>query len=490
METIEKLFASISKLDIREIDSSFLEMIERDCEAFSQQLNPLIVSTLEADHLKIKGLFPPEWVMQPLSSFPELSDSHFRLVDRCKMLISFTKATQLIPYKLSQLMHYSDINGIPVLVVITGADRVPSIDDVNIPGQLGSVMPKNNFSWLDANEYEGMDILKQNIMNFAGRVVQDHRSRDLTISRKAKLKPLLNDSLERILKYQNKMHEFIQITDGFRKKDMLLERSKLESIEDSYRQITDDVRQIDPDGIVGSLADRDPQQMLNESLEQTKQAVIRALGDHINDIEAVLVGTCKTINEQNRRRLKRIADEAEERFDLRVDVSPVSQKLDFDKHNNAFIKSVENVVSVNITVPKYLVLIAKYKDIIGYLPSKENNKDGNSHTQPDENPDKEDHNKDNGESGESHITDELAKIFNMLPSQLLQTRLPEVIRDSLDDIVDQINRLIKSAMMKMSDELEEFIVRNYAHISRDLMKEKRAVEIRIHTLIRVLDEIK
>jgi len=238
------------------------------------------------------------------------------------------------------------------------------------------------------------------------------------------------------------------------------------------------------------LADRDPQQMLNESLEQTKQAVIRALGDHINDIEAVLVGTCKTINEQNRRRLKRIADEAEERFDLRVDVSPVSQKLDFDKHNNAFIKSVENVVSVNITVPKYLVLIAKYKDIIGYLPSKENNKDGNSHTQPDENPDKEDHNKDNGESGESHITDELAKIFNMLPSQLLQTRLPEVIRDSLDDIVDQINRLIKSAMMKMSDELEEFIVRNYAHISRDLMKEKRAVEIRIHTLIRVLDEIK
>lgn len=59
METIEKLFASISKLDIREIDSSFLEMIERDCEAFSQQLNPLIVSTLEADHLKIKGLFPP-----------------------------------------------------------------------------------------------------------------------------------------------------------------------------------------------------------------------------------------------------------------------------------------------------------------------------------------------------------------------------------------------------------------------------------------------
>ena len=133
-------------------------------------------------------------------------------------------------------------------------------------------------------------------------------------------------ALSAVLKYQNKMHEFIQITDGFRKKDMLLERSKLESIEDSYRQITDDVRQIDPDGIVGSLADRDPQQMLNESLEQTKQAVIRALGDHINDIEAVLVGTCKTINEQNRRRLKRIADEAEERFDLRVDVSPVSQK--------------------------------------------------------------------------------------------------------------------------------------------------------------------
>ena len=196
-------------------------------------------------------------------------------------------------------MHYSDINGIPVLVVITGTDRVASVDDINIPGQLGSVMPKNNFSWLDANEYEGMDILKQSIMHFVGRVDQNRRSRDLTSSRKAQLKPLLNISLDRLVKYQKKMHEFIQITDGFRKKDILLERSKLESIENSFRQITDNVKQIDPEGIVGSLADRNPQQMLNESLEQTKQALIKALGDHSEDIVVVCAGTCKTINEQN-----------------------------------------------------------------------------------------------------------------------------------------------------------------------------------------------
>jgi len=490
METIEKLYESINKLDRREIDSSFLDMIERDCQAFSQQLNPLIVSTSEADYLKVNGLFPPEWVMQPLSSFSELSDSHFRLVDRCKLLITFTKATQLIPYKLSKLMHYSDTNGIPVVVVIMGTDRVASVDDVNIPGQLGSVMPKNNFSWLNANEYEGMDIIKQDIMHFVEKVDQNRRSRDLSSSRKAQLKPLLNISLDRLVKYQKKVHEFIQITDGFRKKDMLLERSKLESIENSFREVTNTVKQIDPEGIVGSLADRTPQQMLNESLEQTKQALIKALGDHSEEIVVVCAETCKTINEQNQRRLKRIADEAQERFDFRIEIPPTSDSLDFDKYCDAFIKSVEDIISANITVPIYLIWIAKYKDVTEYLPSKEKNKDVNSRTEADENPDKETQMKENDESEDSHITDELAKIFNVLPSHLLQSRLPEVIRVSLDDIIDKIDRQIKSAMMKMSDELEEFIVHNYAHISRDIMKEKRAIEIRIHTLTMVLDEIK
>ncbi|NCU25504.1 hypothetical protein EOM86_02150 [Candidatus Nomurabacteria bacterium] len=490
METIAKLFESINKLDRREVDSSFLEMIVRDCEAFSKQLNPLIVTTSEADHLKFKGLFSPDWVVQPLSSFSELSDSHFRLVDRCKLLITFTKATQLIPFKLSQLMHYSDINGIPVLVVITGTDRVASVDDINIPGQLGSVMPKNNFSWLDANEYEGMDILKQSIMHFVGRVDQNRRSRDLTSSRKAQLKPLLNISLDRLVKYQKKMHEFIQITDGFRKKDILLERSKLESIENSFRQITDNVKQIDPEGIVGSLADRNPQQMLNESLEQTKQALIKALGDHSEDIVVVCAGTCKTINEQNQHRLKRMADEAQDKFDFRIEIPPTLDRLDFVKIYDAFIKSVEDIISEDITVPIYLIWMAKYKDVTDYLPSKKKNKDLNSRTGADDNPDKETQKKENDESEDSHIKDELAKIFNVLPSQLLQSRLPEVIRVSLDDIIDRIDRQIKSAMMKMSDELEEFIVRNYAQISRDIMKEKHAIETRIHKLTRVLDEIK
>jgi len=505
MNKIEELSKSLNRIDHRDIDGAFIEMISDDSNAFGKEITPCIVTTTESDYKKFRAHFPHELFFQPLSSFSDLLESHYRSIDRCKVVVVFSKATQLVPFKLSQLMAYSDKNNIPVFVVITGMDRVISQESVNISGQISSIMPKNNYKWIDANKHSNTEALRQEILSFTDTIEQSTRSQNLTITRISQLKPLLDTSLERLIKYQKDFLEFIQIVDGFHKKDLLLEVSLIDEATDSFKSIIESIQKVDPLSVVGSLSDSEAQELLKLAIVKTSQALTQAFNENRDSIKDSCKSVSKKLNERNLNRLEQMTKEVLRKYVIQIENPSVLSTVQLDKYTESFFRSAESIIADNISIPQYLILLAKYDDVLKHSinRSKEDsnilqnvekvsrlNNRNNQADKGQKTTDNEVNDCENEESDVSLPIEEIKKILTSLPSQLIQSKLPEVIQACLNDICDRLAHLITQVNSKMKEDIEELINYNYNHITKGLLDEKFAIEKRLSSIFQVLDEIK
>jgi len=195
--SIETLLHIVRELETEPASSEILDVLQQDRVVSAQGFPPCVVVRTEHMQVQLQDLLPEAVFLPPYDSATRWSAGHFSIVERCGTLVVVTKARQLVPYSLSELLKHADDTGIPVEIIVMDPGRVADITEVDIAGQLKKLLPTTQCRWsLVGDERVEGEPLKKLVREAAARVDPPRRNQHLVELRQRAVQEWLQGLLQ------------------------------------------------------------------------------------------------------------------------------------------------------------------------------------------------------------------------------------------------------------------------------------------------------